>query len=568
MARKPSNIIYSVSERPPLITLVILAFQHAVLALLFVVYPIVAAAEAGLSFDDTQVLITGCIIFMGITTMIQCWPRTGSGILLIQQPNPMHLPLLVQSFGLGGLAAYAGTSLIAAFSQLVLTRFMSALRTVFPPEVCGVAVTMMGVALAAPALRRAFNLLEHDALSLDWHYPVVSFVTLAVIVGLAIFSRGTLRLFAVAIGAGLGWVLAEWADLAPSHGGLVLSSLPLVDLPNLRWPGLSFSWVVVPVAIITAVVSAIDMLGSVVSMQRIDDADWRRVDMPAASRAIRTNGIGDIGAALTGGFATASSSASIGIAFATGATAWRVGVAAGLMMVLAAFSPRLVALLTFIPSSVIGAILLYTAAFLIVAGMDLILSRRMSDRRIFTVGLSVIAGLAVAVLPQLVDMLPGWMHPIFESPLSVATAFAVLLNLVFRIGIRQEASVPMKAGDNAFETATEFLERQGDIWGARRDVIAAAIPLAAEAAELLLDNEIAEDGLEMRAHFDEMNFDVSFVYRGAPVEIPSVRPSPEDLLGDAKAVARFVGYMLSKRADRLVIGQLGDRQLLTLRFEH
>lgn len=568
MARKPSNIIYSAPERPPLATLVILAFQHAVLALLFVVYPIVAAAEAGLSFEDTQVLITGCVIFMGITTMLVCWPRTGSGVLLVQLPNPMHLPLAVQSLGIGGPAAYAGTSVLTAFSQLALTRFMGALRSVFPPEVCGVAVTMMGVALAAPAFRRAFNLLEESGGAIDYRYPLVSFVTLAVIVGLAIFSRGMLRLFAVAIGATLGWLLAGYYGLTPDHPGFEFSALPLVDLPNLRWPGLSFSWVAVPVALITAVVSAIDMLGTVVSMQRMDDADWRRVDMNTASRAIRANSIGDLGAALVGGFASASSSASIGVAFATGTTAWRVGIAAGLMVLASAFSPRLIALLSIIPSSVIGAILLYAAAFLIVAGMDLILSRRMSDRRIFTVGLSVLAGLAVAVLPELVLALPDWMHPIFESPLSVATGFAIALNLLFRIGIRQEASVPVTRDDNAFETATEFLERQGDLWGARRDVVAAAIPLAAEAAEMLLDNDLATGDVEMRAHFDEMNFDVSLLYNGEPIEVPSLRPSPEALLGDAGEVARFVGYMLSKRADHLVLGREGERQVLTLRMEH
>lgn len=568
MARKPSNILYGVNETPPISTMVILAIQHAALALLFVVYPLVAAAEAGLSFDQTQILITGCIIFMGLATILQCLPRYGAGILLVQLPNTVHMPLAVQCMALGGPAMYAGMSLVAACSQLVLTRFLGVLRVLFPPEVCGVAVTMLGVSLASPAIRRTFGMVQDGAVAVDPRYPLVSLTALAIIVLLAIFSRGSLKLFAVVIGAAVGWILAEVTGLTALDARPDFGALAIIDLPHIGWPGLAFSWAIVPAAVLTGIITSIDMIGSVVSMQRIDDADWRRVDMKAAEGAIRGNALGDVGAALSGGFASGSSSGSIGIAFATGVTAWRVGIGAGLLILLSAFSPRLIALLTVIPSPVIGAILLYSAAFLIVAGMDLILSRRLSDRRIFTVGFAVLAGLAVAILPELVESTPEWIRPILESPLSVSTAFAIVLNLFFRLGISQEAGVKVTTQDNAFEASTDFLERQGDLWGARRDVIASAIPLAAEAAEMLLDTGLAQDEVELRARFDEMNFDVSVLYKGEAIEIPTIRPSPEDLLGDTHAVARFVGYMLSKRADRLVLGKSGDRQMLTLRFEH
>lgn len=568
MPRKPQNILYAANEKPPLTTLLILGVQHATLSLLFIVYPLVAATEAGLSFESTQILITSCIIFMAVATLLECWPRTGSGLLLVQIPNMAHLPLALQSYAAGGPAVYVTMSLIAAVSQLSLTRFMNAMRTLFPPEICGVAVTMLGVALAEPSLRRMFGLGEGPDSLADGRYVLVSFTALAIIVVLAIFSRGLLRLFAVAIGAAIGWILAVYTGVAIAPAEPTFSSLPYVDLPSLGWPGLGFSWAIVPAAVITGIISAVDMLGTVVSMQRMDDADWRRADMNQAARAIRANTVSDMGTAVTGGFASASSSAAIGVAFATGSTAWRIGIVSGVVMLLAAFSPKLIASLTVIPAPVIGAILLYSAAFLIVAGMELILSRRLSDRRIFTVGLAVLAGLAVAVLPQLVHQAPGWAQPILESPLSVSTAVAVILNLIFQIGIRQTASVPVTADDNPYTASMDFLERQGDIWGARRDVISAAIPVVAEAVETLIDTGVAEGGLEMEARFDETNFDVVLLYKGEAIEIPTLRPSPEDLLGDAQAVARFVGYMLSKRTDKLVLGKRGERQALTLRFEH
>ena len=51
--------------------------------------------------------------------------------------------------------------------------------------------------------------------------------------------------------------------------------------------------------------------------------------------------------------------------------------------------------------------------------------------------------------------------------------------------------------------ARDLLERQGDAWGTRRDVIATAIPVVARALELLSDSGIAQGPIDLRARFDE-----------------------------------------------------------------
>jgi xanthine/uracil permease len=63
-----------------------------------------------------------------------------------------------------------------------------------------------------------------------------------------------------------------------------------------------------------------------------------------------------------------------------------VGFLAGSIMCVIAFVPAIPALIVFTPPPVIGAMLVYTAAFMIVAGMDLILSRLLNMKRTITVG--------------------------------------------------------------------------------------------------------------------------------------------------------------------------------------
>ena len=150
----------------------------------------------------------------------------------------------------------------------------------------------------------------------------------------------------------------------------------------------------------------------------------------------------------------------------------------------------------------------------------------------------------------------------------MGAASAILLNLVFRIGIARETGEPVPPGTHAFPFARDFLERQGDLWGARRDVIAAAIPIVAQALELVMDSGLAEGPLEMRARFDEAHLDVFLLYDGEVVEPPKERPPPEALLGDAREVAGFAAYMLQRLSDHVRFGRSQGRARIALRFDH
>lgn len=75
----------------------------------------------------------------------------------------------------------------------------------------------------------------------------------------------------------------------------------------------------------------------------------------------------------------------------------------------------------------VGAILIYTAGYLIVAGMELILSRLLNPRLVFVVGLAIVADMAIVVLPELPSTAPSWAEPLLASSLAVAAIIAVVL---------------------------------------------------------------------------------------------------------------------------------------------
>jgi len=565
--RRPPALVYALADKVPLGDLLPLAAQHAMLAATFFIYPVLVAGEAGLSPDQASGMVSACAMCAGITTILQCLrSRIGSGYLSIHIPSAGAIPLAAQALSIGGLGLMAATTLLVGICQMFMSRIVRPMRVLLPPEVCGVAVLMLGISLAGPALKRALGL-DIGPGTITGGAFLASAATLGLIVAITIFAPKRVKLFAVLAGAAGGWTLAILLDVGNPAAAQAIAAAPILALPSLTLPDLAIAPSLLPLIALLVLMNLMDALSVIISLEKMNDADWRRADMGAVGRAVATNGFGNVLNGLAGGFQSGFSSSSVGLAFATQATARVIGVAAGVMIFAIAFLPKAIVALTHIPSPVVGGILLYTAAYLVTAGMDLVTSRRLSERRVFVVGLAVLAGLSVALLPVR-DAVPEAVRPLFATPLTLGALTAIALNLLFRIGIARETAVAVPEGTHAFPFARDFLERQGDLWGARRDVIASAIPIVAQALELVADSGIASGPVELRARFDETHLDVYLLYDGEVVEPPKERPSPEALLGDAAEVAAFTAYMIKRLSDHVRFGRSGGKARIALRFDH
>ena len=571
MTVKPTWVTYGVNDRPPATAIALLGLQHAGLAIMFMVYPVVAAQELGFTPRETSSLSTASLFTMGIATMLQaCRPPFGANALNIHLPAAVVLPAMIHAGSLGGLGALAGMNLLLGLVETGLARLLHRLRKLFPPEVCGVAVLMLGVSIAEPGMVR-FTGVHFSGLAqsgIDPAYLAVAAATLAAIVACAIFGRGPIKLFALVFGLLVGTGLSLILGLFEQDGIALLKTTPLFGLPELTLPQWRFETLLVPLFILIAIVNTVDNLGVLVSMQRLNDAEWKRPDLRAAGGGLQANSIGNLIAGALGGSALAISSSNVGLAFASGATSRVIAFAAGAMMLAAVFLPQAVVALANIPTPVIGAIMIYASAYMIVSGMGLIASRMLSERRIFTVGLSILLGFSVILLPGVYHGLPDWMIPLFESELAIGALSAILLNLLFRLGIAQRASARLPADVEPYEFTREFLIRQGNLWGARRDVVMRAIQATAEALEILRSRHLLTGEPELVARYDEFNLDIALTWRGSPLKMPEERPAVKDILANDESLASLGGFLVRRYADRVQQRSDSGRQLLLLHFEH
>jgi xanthine permease XanP len=261
--------------------------------------------------------------------------------------------------------------------------------------------------------------------------------------------------------------------------------------------------------------------------------------------------IGTTVAGLFGGIGQSTFSSNVGLSIATGATSRHIALPCGVILILSAFIPGLAAVFTIMPPPVMGAILVYVACFMILGGIQVITSRMIDARRTFVVGIPLIFGLSVAMVPGLYAKVPEALAPMFGSSLSLTTILVIVLNLLLRIGVKTRAQLLLTSCDNASDKMFAFMENQGALWGARKEVIVRATSAMNEFVEAARTLGLTQGKIRVIASFDEFNLDVEFRYPGALMEFPTKRPSEAEILEDELAVARLAGFLIKNYADRI-----------------
>jgi xanthine/uracil permease len=569
--RKPSDLAYAATDRPPTGFLLALAGQHTAMAIALAAYALAAAKLGGLSVSATQAFLACTILAMAAATFLQAWGgRLGAGALIVHIPDPLMVPfvaLVLRESGAGGMLLLG---LAAGLPAIFISRLMPKLRVLFPPAVLGVVVCMGGFALIQGALQHALGL--DSAMRPDPVSMLISGVALAAIMMCSIWGTRVMRLYGLVVGIVAGVAVA--AAFGRLDGLDLFATTPVIALPTFALPTFDISPALLVVVVVVGLLAQFDTFACVVIMDRMDDADWHRSDMRMIGGGVLANGLGNVLGGMLGGMPNGTSSANIGLAHATRSTSRMIGIAAAAMIALVALLPQATLALSLIPTAVIGAIEIYAAAFLIVSGLELAASRALDARGVYMIGLSLIVGLGIMLMPGLVKDVPEVLRFVVGSGFVMAGLCAMLLNLLFRLGTRMQARVNLDSDPAIARTFVAFIEKQGGIWQVRREVVGRAAHAAMEAAELFAAHGASRQPVAILARFDEFNLDIEIVHTGAPIALAGVETPDVRYLIDADeittrlAMANVSNVLVQRLADRVRTGTRDGKPSLILHFDH
>lgn len=569
MAVKPANLIYGVDEKPPLPITTFLGFQHICIIAISLIFPVVIIREIGGTTEQTVHLLSMSMIAGGIGVIIQALKRgpVGSGYFCPQVCGPSFLAASILAAKTGGLSLLFGMTAVSGFFEALFSRVVNRLRFLFPAEVTGLIVAMVGITVIRLAATYFLGMGGTDT-AMEPRELLVSFSTLGLIIGLNIWGKGNFRLFSVLIGMTGGYIISFLAGvLTMDHINEMLDK-PLVYFPLTSHPGWSFNLGLFIPFIVAMLCSSLKSIGDLTTCQKINDAEWKRPDMDNISKGILADALGCLSAGILGGLGQSTSSSNIGLSIATGATSRAIAYAMGAILFVMAFCPLLGAVFAIMPKPVMGATLIFALSFMIMAGVQIIMSRMIDARKTFVVGISMIFGLSVDIIPGAFSDLPHSIQPIFSSSLSLAAISAVILNLLFRIGIAEKASLELTPGVDFSDRIFQFMEQQGGAWGARREVIYKAMAAMNEFMEAATVFNLTKSPITMEARFDEYNLDVTIQYRGILLDVPRMKPGEEELLTDPEAQAKLAGFLMRHYVDKLHSSSAGDNHRIQMHFDH
>jgi NCS2 family nucleobase:cation symporter-2 len=569
MAKKPADLIYGVDDKPPLSTVLLLGLQHvSVMSVGWIIVVVIVTGIGGTS-GQAESVIQMSMIVSGIATILQARAKgpIGSGYLCPLSCGPAYIAASISAGKAGGLPLLFGSLLASGLFEALLSRIMQRLRALFPPEVTGLVVSMVGIELIALAAPRFLGVTGPGS-SHNLRAVAVALFTLAAMIGPTVWGEGMLRLYPVLSGLVVGYLSAYTVGLLTWPQLSAMLAAPVINLPARAQPGWAFSFAVLPAFLIASLASTLKAVGDLSLCQKINDAEWKRTDMKSVSGGVLAGSIGTIGAGLLGGAGQSTFSSNVGLAIATKATSRHVALPCGIILILLAFCPKLAAVFAVMPQPVMGAILVYVACFMIVAGVQVMTSRMLDARKTFVVGIALIFGLSVKMVPGLYADVPEALSSLFSSSLSLSTVLVVVLNLLLRIGIRTRVALELEPRADSAEKIFAFMQVQGGAWGARKEVIDRATYAMNEFMEAAGTLDLARSKIGAEVSFDEFNLDLDLRYDGVLMEFPQQRPTQTDLLSDETGVAKLAGFLIRNYVDRIKSDWADGRCRVQFHFDH
>lgn len=431
--RQMDPALFELNGKPSVGQALPLALQHVVAMIVGCVTPaIIVSGAAGLSQEDSVILIQAALVMSAITTLIQLFPfvRTkwlaiGSGLPVIMGISFAYVPSMQAIASDYDVATILGAQVVGGVVAAIVGLNIKRIRKFFPPIITGTVVFAIGLSLYPTAINyMAGGVGKPDYGS--WKNWLVAIITLGVVTVLNHFGKGIWKLASILIGIILGYVTALCFGMVDFSA---VSSAAVFQFPQPMHFGMKFE--------ISSCV-AISILFAINAVQAIGDFSATTTGgmdrMPTDEElqgGIFGYGISNIFCAFFGGLPTATYSQNVGIVATTKVVSRVVFGLAAVILLAAGVIPKFSSVLTTIPQCVLGGATISVFASIAMTGIKLITTEVMDFRNMSVVGLAVAVGMGVTQANASLAMFPAWVTTIFgKSPVVLATIVAIILNLV------------------------------------------------------------------------------------------------------------------------------------------
>jgi len=424
------EVVYRLEDKPPFFETVILSIQHMLAMFVGIITPpLIIAGVAGLNPVETGYFVSMALIISGVTSFMQARKigPLGVGMLAVQGTSFTFVPMAIVAANVGGLPLVLGMALITSPVEMILSRFLTQTRKIFPPVVSGTVVMLIGLGL----IQTAVNDIGGGVGATDWGSVPNLLMALFVLIVIAIahiYGKGIIKAGAVAIGLVAGYLLAiplGMVDFAPVvESGWITAPIPFKY-------GLSIKWSLILPWILAYIITTVETVGDLTAIAEVSGEPVEgKVHDERLKRGILTDGVGSALAAVFNTLPNTTFSQNIGVIQLSKVASKVVGVGVAIVLMILGFFPKIGALVSVMPKPVLGGATIALFGMVATSGMRIALRGGLTDKKMFILAISLALGLGVTFRPDIVNQLPEWMAIIFSSNITVGALTAIVLNLL------------------------------------------------------------------------------------------------------------------------------------------
>ena len=401
-----------------------------------VAVPLLIGTALKFNAEQMTYLVSIDIFMCGLATLLQLMRNKYFGIgfpvilgCAIQAVAPLQM--IGQKFSINDMY---GAIIIAGIFVILISGVFAKIKKYFPPVVTGTLITTIGLTLVPVAVQ---NMGGGNASAKDFGSSqnlILAFSTMLIILALEIWTKGFLRSISVLIGLVAGTLIASLMGR--------VSLTPVLEaswfhLPQLFYFGVpKFEWSSSLTMMIIALVSMIESTGVFFATGDLIGHDVTEEDL---KKGYRAEGLAQIFGGLFNAFPYTTFSQNVGLLQLSGIKTKRpIYWAAGLLMAMGLL-PKIGALVTIIPTPVLGGAMLVMFTMIAVQGIKTLVKVDLSDNNnILIIAISVGLGLGVTIYPQFFKNLPATVQLFLSNGIVITSLSATLLNLLLKGGESKE----------------------------------------------------------------------------------------------------------------------------------
>ncbi len=416
-----------VNAMPPLGRAIPLGIQH-VLAMFVsnVTVPIIIAGAAGLSEEQTTLMIQAAMFVAGVATLVQSLGigPIGARLPIVMGTSFGFVPVLIPIAVGMGIPAALGAALCGGVAMALVGLFLPWVRFLFPPVVTGTFVIMIGTLLMPVGFAYAgggFGAEDFGSL----HHLLLAGLVLVVTVGLHQFGRGIWSEISPLAGLAAGFAAAV------AFGYVDFSSIGSADWFALPVPfaiGLEFHLAAILPVVLLAVVTCAESIGDIVGTTA--GGVNREPTQKELSGGVMADGLASVFAAIFNAYPQISFSQNVGIVALTGVVSRYVVAIGGAFLVIAGLLPKLGGLVSSIPNSVLGGAVLIMFGMIASAGIKMLSGIDFNKRNMLIIAMSLAAAIGLPAQEGLYAEYSENVQAIIESGLIPGALCAIVLNLI------------------------------------------------------------------------------------------------------------------------------------------